>query len=674
MIVVLATLALLQQSQAQPQALPGLQESPVVRIVVSPTPLVVAASDSLQLTASAYDASGKRVENAGLRFAAAASNAGQLDSAGKVVARGTGKLTGAVISLMTGRKPFVRKFEVVMVPDAPSRIVIGGLPARMVVGQRVRATTDVYTRANDRREMDVVRWTSGTPAAVTVDDDGFVTALAPGRATLTAADGAATASQSVLVVPNTIATVQLTPSRQAVRTGDVVRFTASPRDAAGRVIAGVVPTWSFAPGRGQIDAAGTFVAYDPGPIVITATLGNRSASTVVDVEERDIRRPVAIVGRLPRTEFTTAEVWIHPNGKVAYLGTHGGGDRVYTIDISNPATPTVVDSVVMNTRLVNDVMTDKAGTVLVMTREGAADRKNGIVIASIEDPLHPKVISEFTEGVTAGVHSAFVYTQPTYGTHIYLTNDGTGAVHVIDINDPRNPKEVAQWRTTNRPDAGRYVHDIDVQDGLLYASYWDDGLVILDVGKGIKGGSPSNPQIVTQFKYNLDSLYRQVEAESGPGFTRGTHTAWRHKNYVFIADEVYRASPVKGAKDEAADRMYGTLQVIDVSNIEQPKSVAWYTPENGGVHNVWVAGDTLYMGAYDGGFRVFDISGELKGDLRAQGREIAFVSTADMQGKVQNQAMTWGVVVNPADGLAYVNDFYNGLWIVRVEPKAPPVP
>jgi hypothetical protein len=309
-----------------------------------------------------------------------------------------------------------------------------------------------------------------------------------------------------------------------------------------------------------------------------------------------------------------------------------------------------------------------------MTREGAADRKNGIVIASIEDPLHPRVISEFTEGVTAGVHSAFVYTQPKHGTHIYLTNDGTGAVHVIDINDPKNPREVAQWRTTNRPDEGRYVHDIDVQDGLLYASYWDDGLVILDIGKGIKGGSPSNPQVVSQFKYNLDSLYRQVEVESGPGFTRGTHTAWRYKDYVIIADEVYRASEVKGAKDEAANRMYGTMQVIDVSDIENPKSVAWYTPENGGVHNVWVAGDTLYMGAYDGGFHVFDISGELKGDLRAQGREIAFLSTADMQGKVQNQAMTWGVVVNPKDGLAYVNDFHNGLWIVRVEPRAEPVP
>ena len=40
-----------------------------------------------------------------------------------------------------------------------------------------------------------------------------------------------------------------------------------------------------------------------------------------------------------------------------------------------------------------------------------------------------------------------------------------------------------------------------------------------------------------------------------------------------------------------------------------------------------------------------------------------------MDGLVKNAAMTWGVVVNPKDGLAYVNDDHNGLWIVRIEPK-----
>jgi hypothetical protein len=110
-----------------------------------------------------------------------------------------------------------------------------------------------------------------------------------------------------------------------------------------------------------------------------------------------------------------------------------------------------------------------------------------------------------------------------------------------------------------------------------------------------------------------------------------------------------------------------------VSDITRPRPVAWYTPEHGGVHNVWVEGDTLYRGAYNGGFRAFDISGELLGDLRAQGREIASLNTADMDGVVANSAFTWGVVVNRKDGLAYVNDFNNGLWVVRINPKARPL-
>ena len=53
----------------------------------------------------------------------------------------------------------------------------------------------------------------------------------------------------------------------------------------------------------------------------------------------------------------------------------------------------------------------------------------------------------------------------------------------------------------------------------------------------------------------------------------------------------------------------------------------------------------------------------------AQGREIGHLNTADMDGKEKNAAMTWGVVVNPKDGLAYVNDNNNGLWIIKIEPK-----
>ena len=144
-----------------------------------------------------------------------------------------------------------------------------------------------------------------------------------------------------------------------------------------------------------------------------------------------------------RSAFATTEVWVHPNGKVAYLGTTLGGDRVYTIDISDPANPGSSTRSRRTRGSINDIMTDAGGQGhgvhprgRVRPEERHRDRR------PCDDPLHPKVVAEFTEGVTAGVHSAFIYTQPKYGTHVYLTNDGTGAIHVIDINDPAHPKQV----------------------------------------------------------------------------------------------------------------------------------------------------------------------------------------------------------------------------------------
>ena len=113
------------------------------------------------------------------------------------------------------------------------------------------------------------------------------------------------------------------------------------------------------------------------------------------------------------------------------------------INVADPSNPTIVDSVMVNARTINDIMTSEDGKVMVITREGADNRKNGIVLATLDDPLHPKVVGEFTDGVTAGVHSAYIYTQPKFGMHVYLTNDGTGALHIIDINDPAHPKQVA---------------------------------------------------------------------------------------------------------------------------------------------------------------------------------------------------------------------------------------
>jgi hypothetical protein len=663
MLLPLLVVAFQQPTAPQTPTAPN----PIARLAMSPgLRVTMPAQDTLRITAVPVDSAGNPVPGASVRyFSSGGRFEGGVDSTGLVHSGSTGTITVTAIGRVPGARPVSERIEVVMVPGPAARIAITPEPTALAPGQRVRLTATAYSRAGDRRYAPIL-WKSSAPRVAAVRADGLLTAAAAGEAVITAQEGAAEGTLRVRVLATAVASVELSPGTTSARQGDVIRFTAVARDAGGRAIPGISPTWSFAPGHGMIEADGALVGYEAGPYTVTASFGSRSADATVTLSPRDVRRPATVVGRLPRTRFSTEEVWIHPDGKHAYLGSGGGGDVLFALDISDPAKPVVTDSIVTNTRRVNDMMTTPDGKVMVFTREGASDRRNGLVIASTEDPAHPRVIAEFTDGVTAGVHSAFVYRQEKYGTHVYLTNDGTGALHILDISNPAAPREVARWQT-DRPEEGRSLHDVDIQDGLAYLSYWNDGLVILDIGNGMKGGSPSNPQVVTWFKYDLNALYRDVEATAGPGFIRGTHTAWRSRNYVFVADEVFPAAPVRGAKDAAAGRAYGRLQVVDVTDLQKPRVVAWYEPEFGGVHNVWVAGDTLYMGAYDAGFRAFDISGELRGDLRAQGREMVHVNTADMDGFVKNAANTWGVVVR--DGLAYVNDNYNGLWIVRMEPR-----
>ena len=48
--------------------------------------------------------------------------------------------------------------------------------------------------------------------------------------------------------------------------------------------------------------------------------------------------------------------------------------------------------------------------------------------------------------MTGGVHSAFID-----GRHVYLTDDATGSLRVIELRgSDGSPKEVARWEAENR--------------------------------------------------------------------------------------------------------------------------------------------------------------------------------------------------------------------------------
>lgn len=651
-------LALLQQTPVPPPK-PAGPPRLIERVEVAPASAELRVGETVQLVARAIDSTGRPLPGARFQYFSDGDQA-SVSEAGMVRGgfRGTARIT-AVASVEGSRNAFGHA-DITILPSAPVRVAISPAPARMVVGTRLALTGVPYSAEQDRR-YDAVTFTSSNPKVLQAMPDGRVAAVAPGSATITAKAGSATSTLAVQVVSGPATRVTISPDTRAALTGDVVRFRADVRGNGGRALGDVAVRWAVDGLSGEqmarIDDDGAFVAEAPGKYTITATAGGATGEAVVEVAKRRVGRPLEVLGRVP-VKFSSAEVWVHPSGQCAYLSTIA--DRVYVINVANTSSPAIVDSMLTDARLVNDVMTTEDGRYGVFSREGASNRKNGIVIFDASDPCHPKPIAEYTETVSGGVHSAFVYQG-----HVYLTDDATGSMRVIDIRDPHAPREVGRWQT-DQVEEGRYLHDIAVQDGLAYLSYWNDGLVILDVGNGIKGGSPERPVKVSQAKYDLQELYSRVDQYYGLA-ARGTHTAWRHGKYVFVGDEVYGAKMPTGLKD-GNNLTFGRLTVIDVSNYDDPKVVAWYEPTDAGVHNIWVAGDTLYMGTYQGGARALDISGELKGDLLRQGREISWLLTADALGNRPRATFAWGAVVK--DGTIYVPDINTGLWIMRLEPQA----
>jgi hypothetical protein len=314
----------------------------------------------------------------------------------------------------------------------------------------------------------------------------------------------------------------------------------------------------------------------------------------------------------------------------------------------------------VDARLINDVSTTADGKIGVITRQGASSRKNGIVFLDLADPLHPKILSEYTATVSGGVHSAFVS-----GHHVYLTDDATAAMKVISFEDPRNPKQVAHWQletsfTRLYPDEveARYLHDIQVKDGLAYLAYWRDGVVILDVGSGIKGGSPDNPKLVSRFTYNAADYYP-------PDMLAGSHTVFRFDRYLVVGDEVFPQFFDVYSRERI--KTLGRLHILDLSDIEHPRKVAEYSVPNNGSHNVWVEDGVLYVGNWEAGLRAVDVSGELRGDLYAQGREIGSIWAASPRGFRPNIPMTWGA--QPHKGHVYATDMNSGVWVAKLTPK-----
>ena len=509
----------------------------------------------------------------------------------------------------------------------------------------------ITENGNARNDL-IANIKSSNSDVVSVDSNGLLKALKKGESTLTLDVDGVKISKKIKVKASPVISLSISTSSNAVRTGDVVTLSSKMYDKKGKEINNVNPTYSFhgISFDGSSSASGLikdnkFVADVSGLYTLNAHFGNVTSSTKVKVTDRDIKRDIVQLGTGDVFDKHTSDAWFFEgvDGKdYGVSGTFFDG-QAYFWDVSDPANITKVDSIKVDARIVNDVKVSKDSKICVITKEGASNRKNGFVILDISNPSDVKVLSEYTDGLTGGVHNVFID-----NNHVYALNafGNPAKFEVVNIEDPKNPKGVGKFELT----IGSAIHDIWIEDGIAYTSNWRDGLYIVDVGNGIAGGSPSNPVAVANYNYK----------------TGANHAAFPFKSkstgkfYVILGDEIFP----EGVDFFAANETTGFLHFVDFTDLKNPVEVARYELPGYGSHNFWVEDDVVYAGMYNGGLRVIDVSGDLLGDLYKQGREIAAFKTGSPNGFIQNNTMTWGSQY--FKGNIFYSDFNSGIGALKL--------
>jgi hypothetical protein len=354
---------------------------------------------------------------------------------------------------------------------------------------------------------------------------------------------------------------------------------------------------------------------------------------------------------------------------VAHMGESRVGTSV--VDVSDPRQPRVVAQ--LETPIgTHSHKVQVVGEVLLVNYErsmfepNAATWQGGLKVFDISRPEAPREIG-FLAMPGKGVHRMTYWDEP----YAYMSGSDEEFLDqffmVVDLSDPTHPKEVGRWwfpgqntgggetpswtpseGHAGQPGAQRFaLHHPLIRGDRAYCGWWDAGLIILDIA------DRSQPRCVAHLPFDSNE-------------SRATHTALPipGRDVLVVTDEQI-----------TQDCMGPTMKVrvVDIADEQHPRVVSEFpTPEGDfcsrggrfGPHNLHemrpgslVDPNTVYVTYFNAGLRVVDISDA------ERPREVAYFVP---EAPPRRSSIQFNDVLVGADGLIYVTDrFTGGLYILE---------
>jgi hypothetical protein len=305
---------------------------------------------------------------------------------------------------------------------------------------------------------------------------------------------------------------------------------------------------------GPVVTTGDVSVSDDGLVMIVAT--ERSPGKIVVFDISDPRAPRELTSfSSPNTQpgVHTAKLG-RVNGRLyATLAVNPSSTltpRTVVVDLGDPAQPREVHARPANISFVHDTFLRDG--VLFIAQWG-----DGLIILDVGGLGLGGTIANPVEAgriVTVGgqVHNVWWFHDPTNGAKRYafvgqegpaqVLNSSNGDVHVVDVSDPTDPREVAVY--SGGPSVGTHNFWMDEAEGVLYAAFYNGGVRALNVRGDLSSCSDAHRDAMGRCDLGL------MGREIGRGLQDGTEVyVWGvryHDGSLLASDMLGRLWKLRG--------------------------------------------------------------------------------------------------------------------------------
>ncbi len=253
------------------------QPASSVSLTISPNPIVATAK--VQAVATPKDASGNPVTGRPIAYQSSNPSVATIDASGLI----TGIIAGStnISAICDGHVATVKLnvedqhvASIAIVPGAPS--VKQGSTATLVA--------DVKDQMGNDMPSATVSWSSLNPAVAPISNAGVLSGISIGTTSVKATSGAISATATVTVTSQGVASVSLTPTSGTIQSTKTTQLSATALDASGHPISGASFTWDTGNANvATVSSLGVVTGRNPGSTMITATSSGKYTSASITV-------------------------------------------------------------------------------------------------------------------------------------------------------------------------------------------------------------------------------------------------------------------------------------------------------------------------------------------------------------------------------------------------------